>query len=147
MVQIKSAADRCRRFHLPSPRAWRFSLRGLLIATAFVSICLAMGATFTFTNFIVSALVMVYVSILESFDWLIRPQNRWKVAFVTAGLWTMLGSGFVIFGFKIAFVLIWNSQFGDAFEGMIYILALASPCYWLASRRWRRLTAYRRGNL
>jgi hypothetical protein len=62
----------------PSDRTpWQYSLRGLLIVTAVVSIVLAIGVRFAGLMYVLGALVVIQVATILAADWLIRPQHRW----------------------------------------------------------------------
>ena len=129
------------------PREWQFSLRSLLLATTVVSICLAIGTYFAGVAFAVFVLVLLQVVMLLSVDWLIRPANRRMLAFVAAGSWIILGSGMLMISFSLAYD---RNSSGDRsiFWAVIMLISLAAPiCYFVVWRRWKRLSAQRRGNL
>jgi hypothetical protein len=119
---------------------WQFSLRSLLIATAVISVILAIGVHLTGFMFALLVIAIVQVSTLLSADWLIRPQNRRALAFVTAGSWIVLGSGLVIVGVREVLV-----RAGTDSDLAIWIFAwcligIGMICYYIAGKRWRRLT-------
>jgi hypothetical protein len=129
------------------PREWQFSLRSLLLATTVVSICLAIGTYFAGIAFAAFVLILLQVVMLFSVDWLIRPANRRMLAFVTAGSWIILGSGMLTISFALAYDRL-SSGDRSIFWAVIMLISLAAPfCYFVAWRRWKRLSAQRRGNL
>src|SRR5689334_15938360 len=124
----------------PVPAEWQFSLRGLLVTTTIVSICLAIGTYFKGIAFAVFAMILFQVAFLLSMDWLIRPANRRMLAFVAAGFWIVAGSSLLTVSGKLA----WDRDPADDWKGVwvaIAFLTLAAPlCYWFAWRRWKHLT-------
>lgn len=83
-----------------SESRWQFSLRGLLLLTTLVSICLAIGVHFAGFMVVFIAIGVTQVTMMLCADWLIRPQNRRALAFATAASWTTIGSGLLILGVR-----------------------------------------------
>jgi hypothetical protein len=128
----------------PQTPSWQFSLRTLLIVTAFVSICLAIGVHFAGILFALAFAAVIQAAMLLSADWLIRPQNRRALAFVTAGSWIVLGSGLLIIGIREILMRIGGTAGWVFASGMV---AMGIYCYYIAAKRWRRLTRHGRVNL
>lgn len=110
-----------------------------------VSACLAIGVHFVGFMFVVVALGMVQVSALLAGDWLIRPQNRRALAFVTAGSWATLGSGLLVVAIRAILDAIYEGTNSpgkaEAATMLAILLAVgAAFCYLFATVRWRRLT-------
>jgi low temperature requirement protein LtrA len=117
----------------------QYSLRSLLIFTAVASICVAIGVHLAGVLFALAVMVLLQVATMLLADWLIRPQNRHALAFVTAASWMLLGSVFVILGGRIAYGAI-----GTAYQSLLWATGMCIAgtgvyCYYIASRRWRRL--------
>jgi hypothetical protein len=121
-----------------SAPTWQFSLRTLLIVTAFVSVCLAIGVHFAGVMFALALIGLIQVATLLSADWLIRPQNRRALAFVTAGSWMVLGSGLFIVGVREIYARIGaaGETAGWVFAGCM--VGIGIYCYYIAAKRWRR---------
>jgi hypothetical protein len=87
-----------------TPRAtWQFSLRSLFVLTTVASIGLAIGVHYGGFTVVALAAGLILAGALLSADWLIRPQNRRVLAFITASAWIVIGSGIVMLGVE-AFV-------------------------------------------
>jgi hypothetical protein len=124
----------------PQTPAWQFSLRTLLIVTAALSVCLAIGVHFAGVMFALAFAALVQVGMLLSADWLIRPQNRRALAFVTAGSWIVLGSGLLIVGIREVFLRIGTDGDAGAWIFAWCLIGIGIGCYYIAAKRWRRLT-------
>lgn len=132
----------------PHSTPWRgiqFSVRDLLVTMTIVSICLAVGVHFVGFMFVVIVMAGVQVSTLLAGDWLIRPQNRRVLAFVTAGSWTTLGSGLLVLAIRAMLNAIYertNSPDKAEAATMLAILLVVGAvfCYLFAAFRWRQLT-------
>ena len=122
-----------------STRAWQFSLRTLLIVTAALSVCLAIGVHFAGVMFALAFATLVQVGMLLSADWLIRPENRRALAFVTAGSWIVLGSGILIIGIREVFLGIGTDGDAGAWIFAWCLIVIGLGCYYIAAKRWRRL--------
>jgi hypothetical protein len=118
--------------------AWQFSLRSLLIATALVSVILALGVHLTGFMFALVVIGLVQVATLLSADWLIRPQNRRALAFVTAGSWMVLGSGLFVVGVREALLRIGTDSSLAVWVFVWCLIGAGIGCYYVAARRWRR---------
>lgn len=118
---------------------WQFSLRGMLLLTTIVSICLAIGVHFAGFMAVFIAIGVVQVAALLSADWLIRPQNRRALAFVTASCWIVIGSGLFLGALRTiaTAVLADQDSWGWLFASLLIVAALA--CFYLALQRWRKL--------
>jgi hypothetical protein len=93
---------------------------------------------------------LIQVVMLFVGDWLIRPQNRRALAFVTAASWAIVGSGFVMVGIHEAYRLKSPAEYlagsrTDRFNSAsaIFLLLAGAFCYFLAGLRWRQLNAQR----
>jgi hypothetical protein len=129
----------------PAAPVWQFSLRGLLVATALISVVLAIGVHLTGYMFALVVIALIQVATLLSADWLIRPQNRRALAFVTAGSWAVLGSGLLIVGIREVFLRVGTDALATYIDLAIWIFALCLisfgiVCYYIAAKRWRRLS-------
>ena len=123
-----------------SKRAWQFSVRSLLIVTAIVSICLAIGVHFAGVMFALAVAAAVQVVMLISADWLIRPQNRRALAFVTAGFWIALGSALLVVGVRAVFVFDGTKSEPARWMFAWLLVGIGIFCYYVAAKRWRRLS-------
>jgi hypothetical protein len=123
------------------PTPAQFSLRSLLLLTTIVSIGLAIGVHFGGVMVVVVAAGLILADTLLSADWLIRPQNRRALAFVTASSWIIVGSGLFIGALhSIATgALARHDDWGWFFAGFLIVAAVAS--FYIASIRWRKLAA------
>jgi hypothetical protein len=121
-------------------RTWQFSLRSLLIATTIVSVCLAIGVHFAGLIFAVAAVGLTQAAMLLSADWLIRPQNRRALAFVTAGSWIVLGSSLLVIGGGQVYGAFKSDDARAAWMLGGCLIAGGLSCYLLAAKRWRSLT-------
>ena len=126
----------------PAP-TWQFSLRTLLVVTALVSVCLAIGVHFAGFMFALVLIGLIQVATLLSADWLIRPQNRRALAFVTAGSWIVLGSGLVIVGIREILMRIGIDRGAAGWIFAAGMVLLGVSCYYIAAKRWGRLTSQR----
>jgi hypothetical protein len=121
---------------------WQFSVRDLLALTTFVSIGMAVGIYFAGLLFGLVVLGAILAALLLSADWLIRPQNRHLLALVTVGAWFATGSGLVILGIgqPLAVSLV---RFDRDIPWKVggCVVAAGIFCFYIAARRWRRLTA------
>jgi O-antigen/teichoic acid export membrane protein len=123
-----------------SAPSWQFSLRSLLIVTAIVSVCLAIGVHFAGVMFAIGVAAMVQVVMLLAGDWLIRPENRRALAFVTAGSWIVLGSGFLVVGARDIVTRIDTGSDSAVWIFASCLIGIGVVCYYVAAKRWRRLT-------
>ncbi|HEY3393835.1 MAG TPA: hypothetical protein VGK58_14080 [Lacipirellulaceae bacterium] len=124
-----------------STPTWQFSVRTLLIVTALVSVCLAVGVHYAGFMFALVVIGLIQVATLLSADWLIRPQNRRALAFVTAGSWIVLGSGLLIVGAR---EILLRVGINSGIAGWIFacsMVMIGIYCYYIAAKRWRRLTS------
>jgi hypothetical protein len=123
----------------PPPKPSQFSLRSLLVLTTIVSIGLAIGVHFGGVMVVVVAAALILVGTFLSADWLIRPQNRRALAFVTASAWIVVGSGMLMAGLQ---TISSAASLGKADLGWTMgsvLIAAGVLCYYIASRRWRKL--------
>lgn len=109
-----------------------------------VSACLAVGVHFVGFMFVVLTLALVQVAALLAGDWLIRPENRRALAFVTAGSWATLGSGLLVLAIRAVYEVFYegtNSPGKAEAATMLAILLVvgAAFCYLFAAFRWRQL--------
>jgi hypothetical protein len=127
-----------------SPTPAQFSLRSLLILTTIVSIGVAIGVHFGGVMVVVVAAGLILAGTLLSADWLIRPQNRRALAFVTASSWIVVGSGMLMAGVEtiIAATSLGKDDLGWAIGSAL--IAAALSCYGVAAYRWRKLAAQSR---
>jgi hypothetical protein len=119
---------------------FQFSIRDLLVTTTIVSICLAVGVHFVGFMAVVGALCVTQVAVLLASDWLIRPENRRALAFVSAGTWAILGSGLFALAFSALYqaAISANSQ---APSTLAICLAIGAGLSWfMAAYRWRKMT-------
>lgn len=118
---------------------WQYSLKGLIALTTIVSICLAIGVHFAGFMVVFVAIGVVQVAALLSADWLIRPQNRRALAFVTASCWIVVGSGLFLGALHTIATAALAEQdiWGKIFAVLLIVAALA--CFYLALQRWRKL--------
>jgi hypothetical protein len=121
-----------------STRACQFSVRSLLIVTAIVSICLAIGVHSAGVMFALAFAAAVQVVMLLSADWLIRPQNRRALAFVSAGSWIVLGSALLVVGIREVFYVTKSEPARWVFAWLL--VGVGIFCYYIAAKRWRRLS-------
>jgi hypothetical protein len=125
----------------PSNRTtWQYSLRGLLIVTAVVSIVLAIGIHFAGVMLVVGVMALIQVATLLASDWLIRAQNRRALAAVSSGSWIILGSGLVVISGQQMYGLIGTNGSVEARVFAACLLAAGAYCCYIARKRWRRLT-------
>jgi hypothetical protein len=124
-----------------TPRSWfQFSVRDLLIATTIVSICLAIGVHFVGLMFVVAVIGLLQVGVLLAGDWLIRPENRRALAFVTTGSWATLGSGLLVLSLRAIYAA-FDARDPSATSTLAISLGVgAALCYLLAAYRWKKLT-------
>jgi hypothetical protein len=120
--------------------AWQFSLRSLLVATALISVVLAIGVHLTGYLFALVVIGLLQVATLLSADWLIRPQNRRALAFVTAGSWTVLGSGLLVVGVREILVRVGTDSDLATWIFAWCLISIGIICYYIAAKRWRRLS-------
>jgi hypothetical protein len=123
----------------PAAPVWQFSLRTLLVVTALVSVCLAIGVHFAGFMFALVVIGLIQITTLLSADWLIRPENRRALAFVTAGSWIVLGSGILIIGIREVFLGIGTDGDAGAWIFAWCLIVIGLGCYYIAAKRWRRL--------
>ena len=124
----------------PKNEPWQFSLRSLLIVTAVVSVCLAIGVHFAGAMAVVIAFGAIQAGMLLAADWLICPAQRRVLAFVTAGSWSILGSGLIVLGGREAYQLSGTTDEGISRISALCLIIGGAFCYYVASKRWRRLT-------
>src|SRR5438270_13343047 len=110
-------------------REWQFSLRSLFIATTALSIISAMGVYFVGVAFVLFVVILLQSATLLSADWLIRPGNRRVLAFVTAGSWTVFGSGLLIIACKQALELIDGSLDNEIWLLPVLLAVGAACCF------------------
>ena len=121
----------------------QFSVRDLLVLTTLVSVCLAIGVHYAGFMFVVIAIGLIQVGMLLSADWLIRPNHRKALGFVTAASWIILGSGLLILGFRM---LYGDADSADqaAYSASrilgVSFAAAGAVCYITAMIRWHRLS-------
>lgn len=123
----------------PSSLPWQFSLRSLFVVTTTVSILLAIGVHYGGFMVVAIAAGVILVGTLLSADWLIRPQHRRALAFVTASAWIVNGSGIAMLGIE-AFVR--TSALGKQELGWpvgAVLIAAGLFCYAIAAWRWVKL--------
>jgi hypothetical protein len=125
---------------MSEPR-WQFSLRNLLIAVTIISVWLAVGVHYVGFMFVLVPIIAVQAAMLLALDWLIRPQNRRALAFVTAGSWAVIGSGLlVLLGSTLLNeqALLSRSEAGTrVLEACLAVGGLVA--YVVAAKRWRQL--------
>jgi hypothetical protein len=121
-------------------RALQFSVRSLLIVTTIVSICLAIGVHFAGVMFALAFAALVQVGMLLSADWLIRPENRRALAFVTASSWIVLGSALLVVGVREVFVFYGTKSEPARWVFAWLLIGIGILCYYVAAKRWRRLS-------
>jgi hypothetical protein len=121
---------------------WQFSLRGLLVFVTVVSVLLAIGVYYVGIIIALAVVGLIQVGPLLVADWLIRPQHRRTLAFVTAGSWAIVGSSFVIFAVCAASRLVSSSGSLNWTFASCSIVG-AAFCYFLAGLRWRQLSTPR----
>jgi hypothetical protein len=117
---------------------WQFSLRSLLIATALISVILAIGVHLTGWMFALAMIALVQIATLLSADWLIRPENRRALAFVTSGSWIVLGSGLLVVSVREALLRIGAASSSAVWVFTSCLIGAGLGCYYVAARRWRR---------
>lgn len=119
---------------------FQFSVRDLLVTTAIVSVCLAAGIHFIGFMAVVGTLCVAQVAVLLASDWLIRPENRRALAFATAGIWAILGSGLLLLSLPVIFQLT-DTPGSRASATLAICLTLgAGLSYFMAVYRWRKMT-------
>ena len=123
----------------PTNVPWQFSLRSLLVVTAIISVCLAIGVHSSGFIFAIAVMVLIETATILSIEWLARPRNRHALAFVTAGSWIVLGSLFVVLGIRLAYGIVGTGHQSLMRSVGLGIAAAGVFCYYIASRRWRRL--------
>lgn len=119
---------------------WQFSIRDLLLVTTIVSICLAIGVHYVGVIIVVVTVGLIEVAILLYADWLIHPENRRALAFVTAFSWATLGSGLLALAGRAGFqaIQITTDASGEWMLG-IFLLMGAIASYLMAAYRWRQI--------
>jgi hypothetical protein len=119
---------------------WQYSLRGLLIVTAIVSVVLAISIYFAGVLFVLGVIALIQAATLLAADWLIRPENRRVLAAVSSGTWMILGSGVMIIACRQAFLMMRDD---GNWTVALFTTSLAATaglcCCTVAANRWRRL--------
>jgi hypothetical protein len=121
--------------HVP----WQYSLKGLFIVVAVVSICLAIGVHFAGWMFLLLAFGVIQAGTLFAADWLIRPQNRKWLAIVTAISWTIVGSGFLALGTRAAYGVPYAGITRLSASVGILLITAGVICYGVVFRQWQQL--------
>jgi len=124
----------------PKNPSWQFSLRTLLVATAVVSVLMAIGVHFAGVMFALAFAVVVQAVMLLTGDWLIRPENRRALAFVTAGSWIVLGGALFVVGVREVYLRMGADGHWAALIFAWCLVGAGGCCYYIAAKRWRRLT-------
>jgi hypothetical protein len=88
--------------------------------------------------FALAVIALIQVTTLLSADWLIRPENRRALAFVTAGSWIVLGSGLLVVGVREALIRIGTDSSSAVWVFTWCLIGAGIGCYYVAARRWRR---------
>jgi hypothetical protein len=123
---------------------WQFSLRTLLIVVTIVSILLAIGVHFGGFIVALATVGLMQAAMLFSADWLIRPEHRRVLAFVTAASWALVGSAFVIMGFATAHkVEVRSSGSILSWSFVISLFGAGALAYYIAHHRWQQLSVRR----
>jgi hypothetical protein len=143
---MEQLADKPRFESRPERLPWQYSLRGLLILTAIVSIALTVGIYFAGALFVLGVIALVQGATLLAGDWLIRPQNRRALATATAGSWMILGSGLALIGGCQLYVLLRDDGSAAAWAFALCLAAAGLYCVYVAANRWRRLTRTQSSN-
>lgn len=118
---------------------WQFSLRNLFVLTTAASIGMAIGVHYGGFMVVAIAAGLILAGALLSADWLIRPENRRALAFVTASAWIVTGSGIAMLGVE-AFVT--TTTMGKQALGWpigTVLVAAGLTCYAIAAWRWMKL--------
>jgi hypothetical protein len=139
-------ADKLQFTSSASRTPWQYSLRGLLIVTTVVSICLTVGVYFAGVLFVLGFIALIQVATLLAADWLIRPQNRRALAVVSAGSWLILGSGLVLVGSRLLYLLVRDDGGIAAWVVAVCLATAGLYCFYIARNRWRRLITPRLPN-
>jgi hypothetical protein len=123
---------------MSEPR-FQYSLRSMLWLTTIASICLAIGVHYGGFAVVAAAAGLILAGAILSADWLIRPENRRALAFVTAGAWSVIGSGIVMLGVETiaATGSVGKQNLGWPIGGALVAGGLF--CYVLAAWRWQQL--------
>jgi hypothetical protein len=101
--------------------------------------CLAIGVHYGGFAVVAAVAGLILAGAILSADWLIRPQNRRALAFVTASAWSVVGSGIVVLGVE---TIAATNRIGKSDLGWPIGAALVAAglfCYALAVWRWRQL--------
>jgi hypothetical protein len=109
------------------------------VLTTVASIGLAIGVHYGGFTVVALAAGLILAGALLSADWLIRPQNRRVLAFITASAWIVIGSGIVMLGVE-AFVT--TNALGKQELGWpvgAVLVAGGLSCYGIAAWRWAKL--------
>jgi hypothetical protein len=124
---------------VPANSAWQYSLRSLFVVTTVASIGLAIGVHYGGFVVVAVAAGLIFVGGLLAADWLIRPENRRPLAFVTASAWFVIGSGIAMLGVETFFraTSLGKQELGWS-VGAIFVVA-GLFCYGIALWRWRKL--------
>jgi uncharacterized membrane protein HdeD (DUF308 family) len=132
----------------PSTSNFQFSTRDLLIATAVISVVLAIGVPFGGFAIVAVVIGLLQAIILMAGDWLIRPENRRALAFTTTISWITLGIGLIILAINMVMQAIDNDANPFAWQVMEGSLVVgAGGAFLMARRRWRQLGDHSRENL
>ena len=118
----------------------------MLGLTTVASIFLAIGIHYGGFTVVAIAAGLILAGALLTADWLIRPQNRRSLAFVTASAWIVIGSGIAMLGVE-AFVT--TNALGKQELGWpvgAVLIAAGLFCYVIAAWRWMKLAPKMRKN-
>lgn len=123
---------------LHRPR-FQFSVRDLLVATTIASVCLAIGIHFLGFMAVVGTVCIAQAAVLLASDWLIRPENRRSLAFATAGIWAILGSGLLLLALPAIFQAFDPASSRASATLAICLTIGAGISYFMAVYRWRTI--------
>lgn len=123
----------------PRRPRFQFLVRDLLVATTIASVCLAIGIHFFGFIAVVGTVCIAQVAVLLASDWLIRPENRRALAFATAGIWAVLGSGLLLLALPAIFAATSQSSSRASVTLAISLIIGAGISYFMAVYRWRTI--------
>lgn len=139
MESAETKSRAVRKEDLPTNAAWQFSLRSLFVLTTAASIFLAIGVHYGGFTVVAIAAGLILAGGLLSAEWLIRPQNRRALAFVTASAWIVIGSGIAMLGVE---TFVTTNSLGKQELGWpvgAVLIAAGLFCYVIATWRWMKL--------